>query len=229
MFRLGVTATGWKWVRQATCVVRKGFWLVGCLGVEPRWMRSLCQKASTIWRNHFCLRASMIGGGGPCPFFNYTLALALQLRNEMLVFWYMSWYRVVARSPRQHRPWRFRCSMSLSSPSVKVVPTLPEGCPFKLASPANPNQGKLNSSIKNIVNVKMPAPRFVTFRMRDTENPLEMSTHCTYWKFWIVLQVNLKNGTLLVEVGLLNDKQAGPMWDFRFSKQQMWRGLLSGM
>jgi hypothetical protein len=30
----------------------------------------------------FLLRASMIGGGGPCPFFNYTLAFALQLRKS---------------------------------------------------------------------------------------------------------------------------------------------------
>jgi hypothetical protein len=30
----------------------------------------------------FWLRASMIGGGGPCPFFNCTLAFALQLRKS---------------------------------------------------------------------------------------------------------------------------------------------------
>jgi hypothetical protein len=30
----------------------------------------------------FWLRASMIGGCGPCPFFNYTLALALQLSKS---------------------------------------------------------------------------------------------------------------------------------------------------
>jgi hypothetical protein len=30
----------------------------------------------------FWLRASMIGQGGPCPFFNYTLAFALQLRKS---------------------------------------------------------------------------------------------------------------------------------------------------
>jgi hypothetical protein len=28
------------------------------------------------------LRAYRIGGGGPCPLFNYTLALALQLRKS---------------------------------------------------------------------------------------------------------------------------------------------------
>jgi hypothetical protein len=31
----------------------------------------------------FWLRASMIGVGGPCPFFNYTLAFALQLKKNM--------------------------------------------------------------------------------------------------------------------------------------------------
>jgi hypothetical protein len=51
MFRLGVTATGGKSVRQAASVVRNGFRLVGSLGVEPRWMRSLCQKDSTCWGN----------------------------------------------------------------------------------------------------------------------------------------------------------------------------------
>jgi hypothetical protein len=30
----------------------------------------------------FWLRASMIRGGGPCPFFNYTLSLALQLSKS---------------------------------------------------------------------------------------------------------------------------------------------------
>jgi hypothetical protein len=30
----------------------------------------------------FWLRASMIGGGGPYSFFNYTLAFALQLRKS---------------------------------------------------------------------------------------------------------------------------------------------------
>jgi hypothetical protein len=31
----------------------------------------------------FWLRASMIGRGGPCPFPNYTLEFALQLRKSM--------------------------------------------------------------------------------------------------------------------------------------------------
>jgi hypothetical protein len=30
----------------------------------------------------FWLSASVIGGGGACPFFNYTLAFALQLRKS---------------------------------------------------------------------------------------------------------------------------------------------------
>jgi hypothetical protein len=49
----GVIGAGWMSVRQAAYVVRKGFWLVGYLGFVPRWMRSLCQKACTIWGNHF--------------------------------------------------------------------------------------------------------------------------------------------------------------------------------
>jgi hypothetical protein len=32
----------------------------------------------------FWLRASMIGGDGPCPVLNYTLAFALQLRKSMV-------------------------------------------------------------------------------------------------------------------------------------------------
>jgi hypothetical protein len=30
----------------------------------------------------FCLRDSMIGGGRPCPFLNYTLEFSLQLRKS---------------------------------------------------------------------------------------------------------------------------------------------------
>jgi hypothetical protein len=47
-------ATGEKWIRPAICPVRKGLWMDGCLGVEPRWMRSLFQKDSAIWGgSHF--------------------------------------------------------------------------------------------------------------------------------------------------------------------------------
>jgi hypothetical protein len=33
-------------------------------------------------RESFWLRPSMIGGRGPCPFFNYTVAFALQLTRR---------------------------------------------------------------------------------------------------------------------------------------------------
>jgi hypothetical protein len=64
MFRLGTIATGGKLIRWAICPLRKGFWLDGCLGVEPRGVRSLFQKASATWGGG----ASMIGRGGPFPF-----------------------------------------------------------------------------------------------------------------------------------------------------------------
>jgi hypothetical protein len=55
MFRLGSIATGGKLIRWAICPLRKRLWLDGCLvGVEPRGMRSLYQKASATW------------GGGAC-------------------------------------------------------------------------------------------------------------------------------------------------------------------
>jgi hypothetical protein len=57
MFRLGLLTLAGIRTRQAICSLRKEIWLAGCLGVEPREMGSL-------W-----LRASMIGGCGPCPFF----------------------------------------------------------------------------------------------------------------------------------------------------------------
>jgi hypothetical protein len=56
MFRLGLFTLAGIRTRQAICPLRKELWLAGCLGVEPREMGSL-------W-----LRASMIGGCGPCPF-----------------------------------------------------------------------------------------------------------------------------------------------------------------
>jgi hypothetical protein len=34
---------------------------------------------------------------------------------------------------------------------------------------SHPEYRKLNMTSKNIINVKMPAPRFVTFRLKDTE------------------------------------------------------------
>jgi hypothetical protein len=68
MFRLGVIATGGKRVRQVASVVRKGFWLVGCLGVERRWMRSLCQKPSAILGNYFGWGPVWLGETGRDPF-----------------------------------------------------------------------------------------------------------------------------------------------------------------
>jgi hypothetical protein len=70
MFRLVLLTLAGIRTRQAICPLQKELWLAGCLGVEPRQMESL-------W-----LRASMIRGCGPCPFFSYTLTFALQLRKS---------------------------------------------------------------------------------------------------------------------------------------------------
>ena len=63
-------------------MVRDNLWLFGCLGSEPR-------LAVAYWRNAKFVRrlgeAAVPGGGEsrPCPVFaSYTLAFALQLRNN---------------------------------------------------------------------------------------------------------------------------------------------------
>jgi hypothetical protein len=71
-------------VGDGTCrkfVVREenfGF-LVGCLGVEPRKFGiALAEDVCDLKRKPLWLRASMFGGGRPCPFFNYTLVFAFR-------------------------------------------------------------------------------------------------------------------------------------------------------
>jgi hypothetical protein len=67
MFRLGAVETGRKMNLSGICPSRYIYkpWLDGCLGLEPRGMGLL----------------SMTGEDRPCPFYNYTLAFALQLRK----------------------------------------------------------------------------------------------------------------------------------------------------
>jgi hypothetical protein len=47
------------------------------------------------------------------------------------------------------------------------------GGPFKMAAtrPTNLQQGKLRYTTKNIVHVRMPAQRFIIFRLRGTGRP----------------------------------------------------------
>jgi hypothetical protein len=66
-----LSVVGLDMFRLAIFPLQKEFWLNGWLGYEPR---------GTGW---LLLKASMIGGGGPCPFLNSTLAFALQLRKSM--------------------------------------------------------------------------------------------------------------------------------------------------
>jgi hypothetical protein len=48
-FKLGIIATGGRLSHQATCLLWKGFWLDGSLGVEPRVFGSLWLMASATW------------------------------------------------------------------------------------------------------------------------------------------------------------------------------------
>jgi hypothetical protein len=59
---------GW-WSHQAICTFRKELWLGGCLGVEPRRGGiALAWQPLRLSGESFWLKASMIGVGGPCPF-----------------------------------------------------------------------------------------------------------------------------------------------------------------
>jgi hypothetical protein len=66
---LGVVATGGGLSRQATYPLWKGFWLNGFLGFEPRSVViALADGLCYLRRKSLQLKASVIGEGGPCPF-----------------------------------------------------------------------------------------------------------------------------------------------------------------
>jgi hypothetical protein len=63
-------------IRQRV-LCKKDFGWIALWGLNPEVMGSLWLMASTT-----SAEGPMIGEGGPCPFLNYTLAIALQLRKS---------------------------------------------------------------------------------------------------------------------------------------------------
>jgi hypothetical protein len=78
-FKLGMIATGGRLSHQATCPLWNGFWLDGFLWVELGSVGiTLADGLCDLGDKSLCLKASMTGEDGPCPFLNPGICLTTE-------------------------------------------------------------------------------------------------------------------------------------------------------